>query len=128
MNDRRWWELPNLFDLCGGPLLDKGLLARGVRSGSMRRWAIGLLLFRLTSDPWISWPAPTWQYVVLWALAVLGLDLMGAIAAAPREAMRAIGQAVGSARGAMTSGYRYAQSAFGSYASPRATLEEDQTP
>ena len=112
---------PNLFDLVGGPLLDKQLLAQGIRVGSMRRCvlvAMAIVVFRRVWMDGLEWPA-----VAAVTAVIVGRDLQGAVAADPKEAIRMVGDMVGRARAGMQSSYQYATSAW-----QPPTEEEDVPP
>lgn len=111
MSAPRWWETPNLFDLVGGMFLDKALLARGVRSGSMRRVVVAVAA-AVVFHRWMSDPTITWQHVAGLIVVVLGLDLQRAVLSAPAAALQMLGQVAGAARHGIQSGYGYASSVW----------------
>lgn len=112
--------LPNLFDLVAGPLLDKDMLCKGVRVGSMRRYVLAaatvVVVSRWMSDPQIGWP-----HVAALVVVVLGLDLQRAVLAAPAAAFQMLGQVAAGGRQAIQSGYGFATSAW----TPKANFEDD---
>lgn len=100
-----------LFDLIAGILLDKEMLAKGVRVGSMRRVILAaaasiVFIHLYGTDIW------AWVEIVALAIVIFGLDLQGAIAAAPTAALNMIGGVIGRVAGGIKSAYGSTRGAF----------------
>lgn len=79
-----------ICDILFGWVLDKHMLARGLRVASSRRLVLAALTVRIFLSARM-----TWMDVAAFALLLIGPDLAHAVSKAPEAALAAIGNLVG---------------------------------